>query len=78
MSDDRTVHAGYDGMEIVRYDRSGKWYLEPTNKRLRRQHVKVAAAARNAAWGRENANGWTKFGLAGGATFDRLARGNLT
>jgi len=74
MSSDRTVHASYDGMEIVRYDRAGKWYLEPTDPTLRRQHVTVDAAARAARWGRANANGTTTFGLHGGSTFDRLAR----
>ena len=34
MSDlERVVHAVmHDGCEIVRYDRAGKWYLEPINK----------------------------------------------
>ena len=36
---DRTVHVSYPGMEIVRYDRAGKWYLEPTNPTLPRQKV---------------------------------------
>jgi hypothetical protein len=32
---DRVVHTSYSGMEIVRYDRAGKWYFEPTDSRLR-------------------------------------------
>jgi len=70
---DRTVHAGYDGMEIVRYDRAGKWYLEPTDPRLRRQRVGVREAARSARWGCEHANGWIQFRLPGGGAFDKAA-----
>ena len=73
MRKDRTVHAGYDGMEVVRYDRAGKWYLEPTDTSLRRQPVTVFEAAIAARWGRANANGWVELGLSGGRTFDRLA-----
>ena len=68
---DRTVHATYDGMEIVRYDRTGKWYLEPTNKELPRQHVGVGDAARSAVWGLENADGYVPLGEPGGQAFDR-------
>lgn len=48
---DRRVHATYPGMEIVRYNRAGKWYLEPTDPRLRRQHVGIGDAVRSARWG---------------------------
>lgn len=71
---DRTVHAWYEGMEIVRYDRAGKWYLEPIDPRLARQHVGVHQAARSALWGVENARGVIYRGAPGGATFDRLVR----
>lgn len=67
---DRTVHAAYEGMEIVRYDRTGKWYLEPTSPDLKRQHVDVGDAARSAVWALEH-DGWVEFRLPGGATFDR-------
>lgn len=72
MSDDRTVHARYRDMEIVRYDRSGKWYLEPTIAGVRRQHVGIRDAARSAKWGIENADGVAFAGLPGGRSFDRL------
>ncbi len=47
---DRTVHASYPGMEIVRYDRAGKWYFEPTDSSLPRQKVTVKQAADAAVW----------------------------
>jgi hypothetical protein len=68
---DRTVHATYKDMEIVRYDRSGKWYLEPTIPGLPRQHVGVKDAARAAVWGLEHADGSVPLGEPGGQAFDR-------
>lgn len=71
MTDDRTIHAAYNGMQVVRYDRSGKWYLEPRDERLPRQRVGVAEAARMALWGVANANGLIWTGKHGGGVFDR-------
>jgi hypothetical protein len=71
---DRTVHASYSNMEIVRYDRSGKWYLEPTIPGLRRQHVTVAQAASSAKYGLAIGGSFTP-GLSGGKAFDRLVAG---
>ena len=62
-------------MEIVRYNRSGKWYLEPTDTRLKRQHVKIKEAVSAARWGIANANGSVTFGLHGGNSFDRMVQG---
>lgn len=67
----RRVHARYDGMVIVRYDRAGKWYLEPTSPLLSRQHVKVSEAVQSALWGVQYANGVIHTGVPGGGTFDR-------
>ena len=67
---DRTVHGwAADGSEIVRYDRSGKWYLEPlpATGRKRRQ-LKIADAARIATLGKP------VLGRAGGTRFDVLVR----
>ncbi len=75
MNEDRRVHAHYDGMEVVRYDRSGKWYLEPQDKSLPRQHVGVRQAAATARWGIEFANGSAQFGRLGGSVFDRILKG---
>lgn len=66
---DRTVHASYDGMEIVRYDRSGHWYLEPTDYRLKRQKVSLHGALLSAKWAHEN-GGQVFIGRPGGAQFD--------
>ena len=74
MSWDRTVHASYPGMEIVRYDRAGKWYLEPTDPRLKRQHVTIKQAVGSALWALGN-GGQVFFGRSGGSRFDTLVRG---
>lgn len=68
---DRRVHATYQGMDIVRYDRAGKWYLEPVDRSLPRQKVTVKEAAAQALWGHEH-GGSIYLGLQGGTTFDRL------
>jgi hypothetical protein len=73
---DRTVHASYSGMEIVRYDRGGKWYLEPTDKNLKRQAASVRGAAMQAVWGLTQEGGQVFFGRPGGGMFDRLVRGD--
>lgn len=71
---DRTVHGRMaDGSEIVRYDRSGKWYIEPLPGTARkRRQVDVTSAARSAA--RSAALGAATLGLPGGHTFDRRVR----
>lgn len=70
---DRTVHADYPGMEIVRYNRAGKWYFEPTSPNLKRQAVTLDAAATQAAWALSH-DGRVHYGLPGGTTFDRRVR----
>lgn len=67
----RTVHACYSDMEIVRYDRAGKWYLEPRNSTLSRQQVTIKEAVDQAIWAAKH-GGQIFFGLHGGSTFDRL------
>lgn len=67
---DRTVHASYPGMEIVRYDKAGKWYAEPTDPNERRDQLNVREAAYLAVSNRAT---WTP-GLQGGRAFDRLLR----
>lgn len=68
----RQVHARNgngpnDGMEVVRYDRTSKWYLEPVNRDLTRQKVTIDEAVNYAA----NFCSDVYFGLPGGSTFDR-------
>jgi hypothetical protein len=63
---DRTVHAVLtDGRQIVRYDRSGKWYWE--NER-HRNHLTLGEAVALA-----KADKWATVivGLSGGSAFDR-------
>lgn len=71
---DRTVHARYPGMDIVRYNRAGKWYLEPTDPLAQRQRVTLADAVNQAIWARTHGHGEVLFGRPGGATFDRKVR----
>jgi len=68
---DRTVHAKGPQMEVVRYDRAGKWYLEPTNRTLPRQHVTVNEAAHYTRW-LLGEHGVHLPGLPGGTAYDRL------
>lgn len=69
---DRRVHARWEQMEVVRYDRAGKWYLEPTDKRAPRQQVTIQGAADYAIWAEENRHGEVFFDVPGGGAFDRL------
>jgi hypothetical protein len=73
---DRTVHASYDGMEIVRYDRAGKWYLEPTNPMLKRQAVTISQAVSQALWAEAHVMGRIFLGRSGGKVFDAKVRGD--
>lgn len=70
INEDRTVHGmtmNYtDPWQIVRYDRTGKWYLEHADGR--RVRVGVRHAARVAA------TGVFTPGLPGGRVFDKLVR----
>lgn len=66
MRDDRTVHGRtLRGQEIVRYDISGKWYLENSHGRF---PVKVRDAARLAV------AGVAYLGKPGGQRFDSEVR----
>jgi hypothetical protein len=71
---DRTVHARYPNMEIVRYDRAGKWYLEPTISRAKRQRITLADAVAQAAWAQRHHRGEIFFGRPGGMSFDRKVK----
>lgn len=69
---DRQVHAAIPGvMEVVRYDRAGKWYVEPLTPGLRRWAVTVGEAAEYASTA-NTAGSWEHYeGLLGGRQFDR-------
>ena len=73
MRDDRTVHAQDRYVEVVRYDRAGKWYLEPLSKSAPVQRVTIASAARRASVCPKY-GGKVNFGRHGGSTFDRMVR----
>lgn len=60
-------------MEIVRYDRAGKWYLEPTDPILKRQAVTLHEAVQAGRWALEH-GGVIYFGLHGGGAFDARVR----
>lgn len=65
---DRTIHAvTADGREIVRYDRSGKWYAEARDGRKHgRQHIDLAEAVRLA----KAEGSRISLGYGGGRMFD--------
>lgn len=65
---DRTVHARLeDGREIVRYDRSGKWYIEQHGLPTRApRHVQLAEAVRLAI----SPGSIVYLKLPGGSRFD--------
>jgi len=67
MKNDRTVHGhNATGDPIVRYDRAGKWYLEPEGGKRRR--LSLHEAARMAALGT------VRLGQPGGTMFDAAVR----
>lgn len=68
----RTVHAvTYKGVEIVRYDREGKWYLEwPASAMIPARHIGIAEAARTAV----EHGCCIHFDQPGGTVFDRKVR----
>lgn len=70
--DDRTVHAGCKDYEVVRYDRSGRWYLEPRAGDVVRTAINVREAAEHARAALKRRDGFVIPGLHGGTAFDRL------
>jgi len=74
MSNDRTVHGVTADMEAVRYDSSGKWYMEPTDPALPRQLVTVAQAAASIDKAWTDGSGAPCFDRPGGRAFDRMLR----
>jgi hypothetical protein len=71
---DRTVHGRYGRSEIVRYDRSGAWYIE--HKEGGRAGTRKRLTVREAADWIITTDSWNR-GLAGGAVFDRLVAERL-
>jgi hypothetical protein len=67
---DRRVHAECETFEVVRYDRSGKWYVESKVPMVPAQHVGVGEAAHRAV-AAEALGGEINYSLPGGRVFDR-------
>lgn len=69
---DRTVHAEGRGVQVVRYDRGGKWYEEGFDSAgtFYRRHIGVGEAARMARSLYLTIN----YGRSGGKSFDAKAR----
>ena len=75
---DRTVHAAWSEEDLVRYDRAGKWYVEPRYEGKRRQ-VTLADAVKYALLVEGNPSGRVFLDRPGGGTFDaryRAAKGS--
>jgi len=70
---DRTVHAEDMYVEIVRYNRAGKWYIEPKHGNAGRQKVTLVLAAKRALVGL-HMKGEIHFDLPGGQAFDAKVR----
>lgn len=73
MSDIRVVHASNATIEVVRYDRSGKWYVENV-RGTKREPVKLAEAVAIAVKIKKTGKGRVYFGLMGGQRFDAAVR----
>ncbi len=68
---DRTVHATLsNGRQVVRYDRSGKWYAETPGKKDDRDRLSIADASHLAMLPGATA----QLGLPGGQQFDAKVR----
>ena len=78
-TEDRRVHARWGSIELVRYDKAGKWYVEiPENYGrhglpAERLHVTLEEAAERALnWSERKGVIYT--GVPGGQAFDRLVQ----
>jgi len=71
---DRRVHCELGQLQIVRYERAGKWYIEAGGA-APRVPVTCAGAARYAlAYKEKNPETVIHLGVPGGAAFDRKIR----
>ena len=73
---DRRVHARDENVEVVRYNRAGKWYLEVAHDREPKERVGVSVRDAAAEAARIIAHGGELYlHLSGGRTFDRIVLG---
>lgn len=70
---DRTVHAACATFEVTRYERAGKWYVEPVDPLTPGQHIGVFDAAMRAL-SAESLGGTIHTGAPGGKVFDAKVR----
>ena len=68
----RTVHASSNSVEIVRYDKQGKWYIESKNAPTKQ--VPIEKAVQRAVYLALHERGRINYNQPGGATFDRKVR----
>lgn len=71
-SPDRRVHAFNADTELVRYDRSGTWWIEPKDGRPRKRVTITEAVDAVMRWWQQG--GSPVIGLPGGSRFDYLLR----
>lgn len=72
---DRRVHARSETLEVVRYDRAGKWYLECARDAPPKERTQVTIReAVDAARKIQRLGGVVCPGLRGGSRFDSLLR----
>jgi hypothetical protein len=70
---DRRVHAEDDSIEVVRYDRAGKWYVESKRPLIPCRAVSLDKAVHIAVDCVAN-GGKVHLGLSGGRAFDAKMR----
>ena len=71
---DRTVHAFGDTAEVVRYDRSGKWWIESKVGLVPARQVPIREAVGKAIWLWYHDHGSVNFDRPGGHRFNQLVR----
>lgn len=74
--EDRRVHVASDEFEVVRYERAGKWYIEPTDPGGKRQHVNIDQAV-DFAYHLMHENSRVLLNVPGGALFEKRLRDRI-
>lgn len=70
--DDRTVHARFaTGLEVVRYDRAGRWYFEKEGEKRQRVTIQQAVSLVRDALREKEPSVEVFTGKPGGGAFDR-------
>lgn len=70
--DDRTVHARFTtGLEVVRYDRAGRWYFEKEGEKCQRVTIQQAVTLVRRGLAEREPTVEVFPGRRGGGAFDR-------